>query len=338
MRNAVNAFTQGCAVAALLASFPVTAPAEGEDRWVPSLAITSGATFQNQDGLADSVLFQDMNPVPVPLGGPQSGDDLVVSPFVGAALELMTPALAIPTRPRLFAGGEILPTFGSRRTVAVQGDPGCIRGAEPDAPCARDELPGQRVNPFGANAANGTGTELTSEIDLLTYGASMGVALPLRLGERQLRIKPSFGWISYEIEAEGLVSEADCRVQPPGGALTQCTDVYSTTFMPGDPPLSTGFLREMTLTATGSRRFHGIGPGLDVEVETGRFGPLGTSLFLGARAYHVLGDRTIAFDTSQAFADELGMDVATARFEVEVEPWLYRAHVGIRLHWLGSRQ
>ena len=28
---------------------------------------------------------------------------------------------------------------------------------------------------------------------------------------------------------------------------------------------------------------------------------------------------------------------SAARFHVEVDPWLFRAHVGIRLQWLGSR-
>ena len=51
----------------------------------------------------------------------------------------MTPALPIPTRPRLFVSGEILPTFASDRDLALEGDPGCVRGPEPDAPCARDE-------------------------------------------------------------------------------------------------------------------------------------------------------------------------------------------------------
>jgi hypothetical protein len=257
-----------------------------------------------------------------------SGDDLAVTPFVGASLELMAPALPVWTSPRFFAAGEILPSFGSTRTPAVDGDPGCIRGPEPTAPCARDELPGQRINSFGANAANGQGTQLTSEFDLLAFGANLGAAFPFQLGERQLHVKPSVAWISYEVQAEGKVSDAACR--PNGPVLTVCTNVYA----PGTP--AQGFLRETILTASGSERFHGIGPGLDLEVDTGRFGPIGTSLFLGARAYRVLGDRTIAFGTSQAFSDELGNDVATANFEVEVDPWLYRAHVGIRLGWLGS--
>jgi hypothetical protein len=29
------------------------------------------------------------------------------------------------------------------------------------------------------------------------------------------------------------------------------------------------------------------------------------------------------------------MDTAVAHWEVEVAPWIFRAHVGLRLHWLG---
>ncbi len=66
-------------------------------------------------------LFEDMPPLPpVPLRGSVDGDDLAVSPFVGGVLELMTPALPIPTRPRLFVSGEVLPTFAFKRNVALE--------------------------------------------------------------------------------------------------------------------------------------------------------------------------------------------------------------------------
>jgi hypothetical protein len=238
----------------------------------------------------------------------------------------------VPTRPRFFVSGEILPSFGSTRTLAVMGEPGCIRGPEVGAPCAKDEQPGQRrQNPgaFGENFAIGEGTRVTSEVGLLAYGANAGVSFPFQLAGRQLRIKPSAGWIRWEVEGSGLVSNAACS------PVNVCTDVYATNWMPGNPPVQNGFLRETTLTASASEWFDGIGPGLDVEVDTGVFGPIGTALFLGARAYAVIGERTISFGDSESFSDVLGNDVATANFEVEVDPWLYRAHVGIRFQWLG---
>ncbi len=303
-----------------------------ESRWVPSLAISGGALIQEQKGFANSVLFEDGSTTPVPLQGEVDGDDLVVSPFVGASLELMTPALPVPTRPRLFLSGEILPTFGSDRQIVVQEDPGCIRGPALDAPCARD-LTGVPDVTFSEDSAQGEGTSLTTLFDTLTFGASLGVAFPAKLGKRQLRIKPSFGWIHYKVGAEGLVSNAKCALDPSTPQIpndTACTPRTA----PGGGVIP-GFLRETTLEASGSQMFNALGGGLDIEVDTVRYGPVGASLFLGGGAYRNLGDRTIGLSTSQTFTDQLGNDVATADFEAEVDPWIYRAHVGIRFQWLG---
>lgn len=324
----------------------------GEDRWVPSLAITSGATIQQQQGLVDSCLFSDdMTPAdtscnsrgtpPDPaLRGLFRGDDLSVAPFVGGSLELMTPALPIPTRPRIFLSGEILPTFASDRDLAVEGNPGCVRGPKPDAPCAKDE-DGSRRTGFGDDAVNGTGSRTSARIDTLVFGANLGVAFPLQIGKRQVRLKPSVGWINYKVEADGFVVDADCDPLAPFNG--KCTEFTPTPGFPSSP----GFLRETTLADSASQRFNGIGPGLDIEMDTGQFGPLGVSLFMGGRAYAIVGDRTISLDAVANFTDQLSdpgatppvmTDRAAAQFEVKVDPWIYRAHVGIRFHWLGSRE
>jgi hypothetical protein len=299
----------------------------GEDRWVPSLAITGGAIFQDQEGLGDSVLFEDGATDPVPLRGLVEGDDFAVSPFVGASLELMAPALPIPTRPRFFVSGEVLPTFGSDRDLALEGDPDCVRGSEPKAPCVPNEEPGQRVRKLDEDAANGVGTNTTATVETLVFGANLGVAFPVRIGKRQLRIKPSVAWINYEVSAEGLIVNAACAF--PDG----CARVYP----PGIPTIGHFLRQPEAISAKDSQRFNGIGPGLDIEMDAARYGPLGASIFLGMRAYYIVGDRTMDFGTSQFYNDRLGTDVAVARFNVEVDPWLFRAHVGIRIHWLGSR-
>ena len=85
-----------------------TAKQAGEDRWVPSLAITSGLTIQDQKGsVASFIIAEGGSPtISDHLRPPTNGDDLAVSPFVGGALELMAPAFSIPMRPRLFVSGE----------------------------------------------------------------------------------------------------------------------------------------------------------------------------------------------------------------------------------------
>jgi hypothetical protein len=346
MQKGATVFRLVCALVALQVPFSGAALAgevansvgqAGEDRWVPSLAITSGLTIQKLQGSVDSVLFQpETNPTAVPLQGSFDDDDLAVSPFVGGSLEVMTPALPIPLRPRLFMSGEILPTFDNERRVAVDKNPGCLRGPEVGAPCVMD-IVGLLDRSFAEDAVIGQGSLTTADIDTLVYGASFGVSFPARIAERQIRIKPSAGWITYKVDSTGTVVDAACPTYPPQPQINpnKCIPIVT------DPQ---GALRETVLMGSGSQRFHGIGGGLDIEMDTIRYGPLGVSLFLGARAYRILGDRTIAFSAEQTFGvgfDGTGMQVfpaerSVAAWEVEVDPWMYRAHVGIRFQWLGS--
>jgi hypothetical protein len=346
VRPTVNTLVVWIAVAALDASFPIAASAQdpqradragrdgeaGDDRWVPSLAATSGILLQPQDGSVDACLFANPAdatgdcPAPgsTPLRPSSSDNDLAVAAFVGANLELMTPALPIPTRPRLFLSGEILPTFADDRNLAGEGDPTCVKGPEPGDPCARDEDPlNPRDTAYGQNEANGQGSVVTTSYDTLSFGANLGVAFPVRAGERRLRIKPSFGWLSYEAVVSGKVVDATCN------PTNRCTDVLNQ---------GPGSLRETILTGSDSRRFNAIGPGLDVEVDTGRFGPLGTSIFLGGRAYRTLGDRTIEITTTQVYPNDglpLANQAVSARWDAEVGAWMYRLGVGLRVQWLG---
>jgi hypothetical protein len=74
-------------------------------------------------------------------------------------------------------------------------------------------------------------------------------------------------------------------------------------------------------------------------MDTGRFGPLGTSIFIGGHAYRTLGDRTIEASTTQVYGNDglpLANQAVTARWEVDLEPWVYRLGVGLRIQWLGS--
>jgi hypothetical protein len=300
------------------------AAANDEARWIPSLAITSGVDIQKMDGYANSVVFEDGSPNPVPLQGEVEGDDLAVSPFVGGSLQLLSPVLPVPTRPRVFLAGEILPTFSSERDVAVDGDPGCVAGPRPGDPCASSLTEIPRTT-FGEDAATGTGTTVSAQVDTWAFGAQLGVAFPVRFRNRQLRIKPSFGWINYQVKAGAFVVDADCD---PNARCT-ISEPIGGLILPG-------FLRETTLEAHVSKNFNGIGPGLEIEMDAARAGPVGVSLFLGGHAYRLLGDRSIQFGADESFDDQLGMDEAVGEFEVDLNPWMYRGHVGIRFHWLGG--
>jgi hypothetical protein len=349
MRKRASTFVTLCALIALRISLPAAALASGgdqgahsrqagEDRWVPSFSLTSGLLLQTQSGAANSVLFEDMVVPPAELRGAVAGDDLVLAPFFGFSLDVMTPALEIPTRPRFFFGAELIPTFGVDRDLAFEGSPDCVRGPLPtDPPCASLE-DGTRRIPYGEDQANGLGTRTTATIDTLTYGAYLGASFPLKLGKREIRIKPSVAFMSYRVNGVGNVVDVACDVDPSDpSAMDQCTDITVINQFVGTIKVP-GLRREMTLEADAPKRFYGIGPGLDIEMDTGRFGPVGAAIFVGGRAYAVLGERAFAFGTRESYDDAFGMDTAVAGFAIEVDPWIFRAHVGLRFQWLGITQ
>lgn len=331
MRVAVNAFALIGAALALQA--PLAAMAEdqdagserrkqdGEDQWVPSFAIVSGLTVQEWDGEAESEICPGCtfpNPQAEALRPFEKGDDRDVTPYVGGSLELMTPALPIPTSPRLFIGGEFLSAFGTDRDIAGEGDP--------STPLQSPLPEGAENTPFGEDAVIGQGSVTKAEIDKFVYGAHAGIAFPVEIYGRALRIKPMFAWIHYEVDVSGKVTDAECAPFLNG---TQCNENLPSGFLRNSPD---GIL----LKDDDSDTFDGIGPGVDVEMDTGRFGPLGTSLFAGARLYKILGSRKIKLSATQSYDDQLGQDETRGRWSYEVDDWIYRIGIGIRFQWLGT--
>lgn len=312
-----------------------------EDRWVASLAVTSGVWFQNQHGSIDSCLFAngadttDACPAPgaTPLRPSESKDDLAIAAFVGPIFEVMSPALPIPTRPRVFVSGEILPTFAADRDVAGEGDPSCIQGPRPSdvGKCLVDQT-GPRDNEVSQDDLIGDGSVVSTTYDTLAFGAAVGLAFPAKLAERRLWIRPSFGWVSYKAEMDGNLVDGKCQVVSVSPFFTRCTPVQiGGTILPGS-------LRQINLMGHDSQRFHAIGPGLDIEMDTGRFGPIGTSLFLGGRAYRTFGDTTLEASTSMVYPND-GLPLAnqgvSAHWEIELDRWIYRTGVGLHIRWLG---
>jgi hypothetical protein len=414
MLTSVNGWVSWSAVFALLAALPAASGAQeakprqpGEDRWVPSLALISGLTIQSQEGSVETFDFDYIFDPPEWVRGgwmldeefSTDGVDLAVSPYVGANLELMSPALALPGRPRLFLGAQILPTFAAARDIAKIQDP---TGLAPPAvfplvdlnplipsPILCEDEQGevweseQECYPrfgYAENTILGQGAQTTAEIDTLVFGAAVGVAIPFRLRGHTLRVKPSLGWIRYKIEVEGRMVKAQCPPYiPPRAELvsTSCIDfdLFGPLIVPPPPfrlpdgtinpdwfygqpnlnyALQPGFTREIVLGAQGSQHFNGIGGGVDLEMDVWRAGPFGVSLFLGGSFYRILGDRTLDLSDSAEFdytekvrepddnydGTEVSLpeNTFTANWSFEVDPWMYRAGLGLRFHWLGSRK
>jgi hypothetical protein len=367
VRRVVKLTAAWSAACAVLVALPAPdSRADQEGRWVPSLALSGGATIQPQDSSVESSCElggpgdSDLGIVPCDFlvgTGPaalrpyESETDWAVSPFVGANLQLMTPAIqVIPGRPRFFLLGEIQLLFPPTRDIAKEGDPSSVR-----LPDTRTEL---QATP--ALTLNGVGSSTTSEIQTLSWGAGVGVAFPFGFRGRRLWLKPSAAWTRYEIDVEGVVV-AGLKDDPVPGTYPRSE------LGPPDPliqpttdwPFWGSQVREVNLSGSGSKTYDGIGPGLELEMIAGRFGQIGVSLFVNANAYRILGDREVAFsardDTLPALPyvwapsdpgpprvseipgnpNGLPADTYTASWSFEVDPWLFRAGVGVRFHWFG---
>jgi hypothetical protein len=311
----------------------------GQHQWVPSLAVTGGATMQDQSGSHASFQYDAEAADPTQattLREPDFGEDRAVSPFIGGAIELMTPSV---WRLRFFASGEVLPVFAPERHLTDEGQPTRISGPEVNSVIAKQEdnthftdPPTQpRANPFGASDAKGQGIRSNAQVDQLSYGAKAGLAFSFQYRGRQMRIKPSVGWYRYKVGVKGYM------VHPACNPANRCTNTYNTSGVLLQP----GFLREAILKASDNGVFDGVGPGLDLEMDAGRFGPIGTSLFIGVGGYYIPGDRDIDFGARKTFNpgapdfDQLGADTYTVTWHTRVAPWIYRGSIGVRFQWLG---
>jgi hypothetical protein len=341
MRSAVKltaAWSAACVVAIALPApaAPPDSRAADEGRWVPSLALSGGATIQQQESSVTSFCEEGgpgdpavgfatcnflLDPGRAPLRPAESGTDWAVSPFVGANFQLMTPAIKlIPGRPRLFVVGEIQLTFPPTLGIALEGDPSNVRLPETIA----------RLQDTSAFLLQGVGSKTSSEIQTLGWGAGVGVAFPFRFRGRRLWVKPSAAWTRYTIDVEGLVV-AGLKDDPLPG--TFCA-IGQTCAEPRDPlaggPVSDwpswgSQVREIRLSGssskTGDRKIafsdrNDTLPALDPVIVPADPGPPPTSAIPGN-------------------PNGLPADAYSASWSFEVDPWLFRAGVGVRFHWLG---
>jgi hypothetical protein len=129
-------------------------------------------------------------------------------------------------------------------------------------------------------------------------------------------------------------------------------------------PTDAGF-REIELDIRNSKVYHGIGPGLELELDTGRLGEFQVSLYGGLRAYRFMGDleldgraqndaQTNNYTTGDPITGPFGpgsniernnvnyerncvigdaSQCEYADFHFEKERWAYTGHLGIRFRW-----
>jgi hypothetical protein len=327
---------------ALLPLLPSAGGAEPRDestRWVPAIGFRSGLLGQNAsaDVVSGNVIYQRttrervFRTRPPPQGFFErvttqnintqirpgaDGDDLLLTPFVGGTLELMTPGLQmLPGRPRLFVRGDTQAAFATTRHIARERAPSAL---PPGNPIVLDPA-------FIEDAVEGIGSETTAEVQPLAISAGAGVAFSFDLFGRRVRIKPSAEYLREEIDFEGSVVSA------------QLSDTGINAFPPNIPLPKPSLFIPITIRGSKSEVFEGVGAGLELELDAARAGPFMLSLFAGAQGVKLLGDREVEFSSTTRITNAAlrpnPQDVS-ASWSFEKDPWSYSGGIGVRFRWL----
>lgn len=277
------------------------------DRWVPSVQLLAGLVAQNADAyLETGPVLQPFDtgvnpPVrqPIEPDSPGHGADRMMMPFVGGGLEIMTPRLVESFwSPRLFAHADAAFQFGPARDMVKLGSPGEM------APPPGVPFPFEHIF-VGQGSTSNVGPE-----SLLVF-AGGGVAFTFNPYDRRLRLKTSVEYIREEITLTGLVN----RVVTVQAGLA------------GD----TG-MRFIELRASETKVFHGVGPGIELELDTRRAGPFMLSVFVNTSAYAMLGDREIRISANNE--DPAGNPDETAEWWMRKNSWSIRGALGLRFRWV----
>jgi hypothetical protein len=328
------------ALASLFARHAHADDRDETERWVPSIGVISGVVGQNSDASTDSgdvtyvktsrvrntsfppnVLITQQT-LTNPLRPSTDGDDLLMTPFVGGSLELMTPGWrSLPAKPRLFVHGDLAAAFGVERHIARESAP---EGDLPDPLLAEPNT--------SEAAVPGVGSETNAEVQPFLVGAGAGVAFSFDLFGRRVRVKPSVEYLREEIEVSGVLNRAiliDTGIQffpaTPGPPARPQIDQLPATFIP------------VSLKDSTTEAFHGLGPGLAVEMDALRTGPIMLALFAGVNAYHILNDRKVELSAQKTLTNPAltpNPQSVEAEWRFEKDPWFYRGTVGLRFRWL----
>jgi hypothetical protein len=265
-------------------------------RWVPAL----GARLDLSAWHADASIASSL-----PLSaGVSAARDLsdsasLISPLAAGSAELSTPRIGgLRISPRVFARAEIGSTLGFSRDVAKTGEPGVLE--RPTSPTFQSAILGQ-------------GSALHVDWDPLVVSAAAGFAFELELWGRRVRVKPSVEYLRQQVELEGLVHRAISLTNPN---------------LPTDP----ANFRLIQLRAEDSKTYHGLGPGLELEFDAARFGPVVLALFASTQSVWLLGD--LDLELRGSVTDSTATESALWSFRPAQA--LYRGGLGLRFRWLPS--
>lgn len=281
-------------------------------RWLVSLGIPLAvevmdvsATSRTGAIVSPSRLRDDLGLTNVPLRPRSSGEVRITAAVTGGELELDTPEIPLAYLPfRFFLRGAVEVNLAADTTPNAEGALGPI------------ELPldasGNPPRFFSENAVLGQGSRGVVEMNRLELRSGAGMVFSTEFRGRPLRIKPSVEYLRRKLDFTGGVNRV---VQLPGtgqGIPNRISSLDET--------------RIEIVSLSDKRTFHGLGPGLELELDVARAGQFVVSLSAGFKAFHFLDGR----DVKLTGADNVGEQVT---FDFELDQWVFRGDTGIRVRW-----
>ena len=296
-------------------------------RWVPAFSFFSGAQIRTYEGSVT-------DPKDVEPGVGVQGTERAVFAYVGASAEISSPKLLGARGPRVFVHVDSSLSFDSDRPIAGEGSPGPIE--YPTTPS------GLMVTTSPITGMLGQGSSLHAESKPLVVSAGTGLSFEFKALGRTLRLKPSVEWLWQETSVKTAAGYLVSTLEVNGTPLCSLDVIRNTTDSPR--PCATAFFG-----SSKTKAFHSLGPGLEIELDTGRVGPVAFALYASGQAYRVLGNREFNLDASAPLEIPAGFnpsgtppgslppdaqDPVSISSTFEVDPWQYRFGVGLRFRWL----
>ncbi|MDG2049330.1 MAG: hypothetical protein P8M78_04125 [Myxococcota bacterium] len=315
-------------------------------RWVPSLALETDLSFHPSSGAVRTgdvygpYLSRSAAPSPdqpITSGTPAFADPYMVTPSFGVVAEIMTPAwFDLPGRPRLFGHADVIIAFGPTYQMPGIASPGAL------AAPTDDRISVTEASILGQGAAN------AAAVQPLQVAAGAGIAFTTQWGGRTVRFKPSFEYLRQEVELSSVVSRAvkyrDIQVPPPCNTDPTCLRQFQ---------VANNF-RQISISGKKQATYDGIGPGFQIEVDTGRAGPLILSLYASVKAWAFLNNDPIEIQASNQNAFSAGCQpgdttptnpsnpllcaAEQANFSFQREDWGFGGGFGLRFRWAPEKK
>lgn len=235
---------------------------------------------------------------------PQASREEVQSLLMGGTLEVMTPEILEKYgRPRFFMDVNV--------SGLITSEVGLARDADPDEMRLPD--PRSQTTPVGEGAIIGRGSKITVQNQMPQIHAGLGAAFSFEVAGERFKIKPAFVYsrFRYEIYA---VTNRPVRLNSDTGPRLDFDDDY----------------RTIELQEEREEIYHGIGPSLEIEYDTGsRFGPFDVTVYIRGHGAALLGDlKTRMSQSNPEYPDE------TVNYKYSQDRWIFRASTGVRFRWM----